>query len=380
MTVIQVVKALAGEQDINFGDSDTTFSRQTRNGGTTSINYVDSKSIPANTLGGVVDTHLHAQNTDTGTTQSTFIINSAGYYAKLDTTGLILDSTFTFPNTEPAQRLVGATDLAATGVASMLGAKTIGVYDIAGHFTGTNVEAVLAENAVNIAAFLLPYGYKRGLTPSFINTSNISFTRGIWHHSGTIDQMVYSPSSITYAPSSLSGTQLQYLYLDDSAIVSAGSQIITTTQLTNSTTAPTFSSTKFGWYNGNDRCIGHLYIAGGFIQKFKVYSGEFYVYYLIGDLYSGSNAPTASTVRDVSAVVPTFCTRCRVSVKNATDGNNFVFSPDSTWNELNGITMAKASAYAGIDIELDTDQSFYWKADNATATNLYMVGVYVGDL
>ena len=380
MTVLQVVKALAGEQDINWGDSDTTFTRQTRNGGTTNINYVDSKSIPANSLGGVVDTHLHTQNTDTGTTSSTFTVDSAGYYARLSSDGLILDSTFTFPNTEPAQRLVGATDLASTGVASMLGAKTVGVYDSAGHFSGATVEAALAENAVSIAAFLLPYGYKRGLTPSFINSSNISLTRGIWHHSGTTDQMVYSASNITYAPSSLSGTQLQYLYLDDSAIVSAGSQIITATQITNSTTVPTFSNTKFGWYNGNDRCIGHLYIAGGTIQKFKVYSGEFYGYFLISDLYGGANAPTASTVRDVSTVVPTFCTRCRVSIKNVTDGNNFVFSPDSTWNELNGVTMAKASASAGIDIELATDQSFYWRASSATATNLYMVGIYMGDL
>ncbi len=379
MTVLQIVKALAGEEDINFGDSDTTFTRQTRTGGTTNIHYIDDKSIPANSLGGVIEDHLHAQNTDTGTTQSTFIVNSGGDSVTISSAGIGADRVFTFPDTESTQELIGATDLLSTSAS--LGASLVGVRDLAGHFTGTNVESCLAENASSVSAILLPFGYKRGLTPSFINTTNISLTRGIWHHSGTTDQMVYSAGSITYAPAGLSGTQLQYLYLDDSAIASSGSQIISGTQLTNSTTVPSFSNTKFGWYNGNDRCIGALYILGGSIQKFKVYSNDFYAYYAIGDLYSGANAPTASTTRDISAVVPSFCTRSKMSVVNATAANNFVFSPDSTWNEYNGICIPTgATTYLSIDIELDTDQSFYWKADTASATNLFILGYYMGDL
>jgi len=378
MTVLQIVKALAGEEDINWGDSDTTFTRQTRNGGTTSIHYVDSKSIPANTLGGVIDTHLHAQNTDTGTTAGTFTIDSDADSAILSTAGLSTDRTFTFPNTQTTQQLIGATDLAGTSASQ--GASLVGIRDTAGNYTNTTVEGALSEIATSVAAILLPYGYKRGFVLDFVTTGTISLTRGIWHHSGTTDQMVYSASSISYNPSGLSGTQMQYIYLDDSAIVSSGSQVITSSQITNSTTAPSYSNTKFGWYNGNDRCIGHLVIVAGLIMKFRVVSDNFYAYYTITDLYSGSNAPTAATSFDISANVPAFCTRCRIAITNATDGNNFIFSIGGAWPIGNGITMGKANAVQSIEIELDTDQTFEWSADTASATNLRLLGVYMGDL
>ena len=49
--------------------------------------------------------------------------------------------------------------------------------------------------------------------------------------------------------------QYNYLYIDDSAVVTAGNTTITASELISSPTAPTLNTTKGGFYNGNDRCI-----------------------------------------------------------------------------------------------------------------------------
>ena len=380
MTVLQIVKALAGEQDINWGDSDTTFSRQTRTGSTTSINYVDSKSIPANSLGGVIDTHLHTQNTDTGTTAETFIIDSDADSATLSTTGLSADRTFTFPNTQTTQSLVGATDLALTTSVATGGAKTVGVYDVAGHFTATTVEAALAENAVAIAAILLPYGYKRGFTLSYIAAGIVALTRGMWHHAGTTDQMVYSSGTIAYTAAGLSGDQLQYLYLDDSAIASAGTAVITGTQLTNSVTPPSFSNTKFGWYNGNDRCIGAFVVLSGSILRFKIFSNDYYAYYTAPVLYTAANSPTSDTSLDFAEYVPIFSTGCRISIQHATSGDQISFKPATGWAAKTQITVSDTSEYQDAEVQLDTDQTVLWSTDTDSQTIVSISGYHSGDL
>jgi hypothetical protein len=380
MTVLQIVKALAGEEDINFGDSDTTFSRQTRSGGTTSIHYIDSKSIPANTLGGVVDTHLHTQNTDTGTTEDTFEVNSDGFGVTLSSTGLSADRTYTFPNTWSSQPLVGYTDLIGTGSGATTGAKTVGVYDVAGNFTGGTVEAVLAELATDVAAYLLPYGYKRGFTLGYVSTSVISLTQGQWHHSGTTEQMVYSAGAFNYTLSSLSGTQLQYIYLDDSAIVSAGTAVITLTQITNSTTAPTFSNTKYGWYNGEDRCIGAVYVEGGLARKFRLFSDNYYGFYEAHILFTSANSPTSDTSLDFSAFVPAFSTGCRIAIQHATTGDQISFKPTTGWAAKTQVTVADAAEYQDARVDLDTDQTALWATDTDSQTIIGLHGYYTGDL
>lgn len=380
MTVLQIVKALAGEEDINWGDSDTTFARQTRTGSSTNIHYIDDKSIPANSLGGVVEDHLHTQNTDTGTTSSSFIIDSDSDSATLDTAGLTASRTFTLPNTQTTQALVGLTDLAATGVAAASGAKTVGVYDTAGNYAGSNVESVLAEIATNVDAIPLSLGYKRGFGLVFLNTSVLSLTQGMWHHSGTTAQMVYSAGALSFSLAGLSGTQLQYIYLDDSAIVSAGSAVIEAGQLTNATDAPTWSNTKCGWYYGQDRCIGAVYVDGGVIIEFRVFSDTFYALKTAEVLYSEASAPTSATELDLSAIVPAYCTRASVAVQHATADDQVSFLPASGWAAKGQVAVSDTGEYTDVDICLDTDQTTLWSADTSSQTIIGLNGYYMGDL
>ena len=76
-----------------------------------------------------------------------------------------------------------------------------------------------------------------------------------YQHAGTTTQIL-TGADVTFTRSDTSGTdQFNYLYIDDSAVVTAGNSAITASELISSPTAPTLNTTKGGFYNGNDRCI-----------------------------------------------------------------------------------------------------------------------------
>ena len=113
--------------------------------------------------------------------------------------------------------------------------------------------------------------------PQFLHTSDtaISIEPGCYHHSGTVDQIVYWNLALAFTlGSSLNADSdeldagafdIQYIYLDDSAIVTNASPLLTNACLLNSDTAPTWSDAKHGWYGPGgggadntqvtDRCI-----------------------------------------------------------------------------------------------------------------------------
>ena len=85
---------------------------------------------------------------------------------------------------------------------------------------------------------------------------------------GSAPETFYWDSQLTFtlgsggsnASSSALGTsQWQYIYMDESAI--SASPLVASSFL-NSTTAPTYSQSKHGWYNGSDRCIFAVHIDG----------------------------------------------------------------------------------------------------------------------
>jgi len=74
----------------------------------------------------------------------------------------------------------------------------------------------------------------------------------------------------------LSGTdQWVYIYLDYSAI---SGTTVTASEIIGSTTAPTWSDSKHGWYNGDDRCIFAVYFDGSAILNFY-HDGKDFVQY-----------------------------------------------------------------------------------------------------
>jgi hypothetical protein len=96
---------------------------------------------------------------------------------------------------------------------------------------------------------------ERKSTFIYKDTDEIYLNAGQYFHYGTTEQLLKWSSQLTYAFASLAVSDWSYLYLDDSAIVTADTNIITASELTDSTTPPTWSDSKQGWYNGEDRCI-----------------------------------------------------------------------------------------------------------------------------
>lgn len=388
MTVLQIVKGLIGEEDVNFGDSDTTFTRQTHTGGTTTIHYIDSKSLPANTLGGVVDTHLHTQNTDTGTTADTFEINSDGNGATLSSAGLSADRTYTFPTT--SQALAGASNLASTS--NGYGASMIGVEDSAGNFSSTTVENVLAELAVSVAGQTEFRGYKRGFKLGYSSTTAITIAAGMWNHRGTSNQNVYTTSQLTFTlgsggsnsgSSALGVEEIHYIYIDDSAVVTAGTALLTASEFLNSTTAPAWSNTKCGWYNSNDRCIGCILTNGSSqIIAFTIQSDTYFSFNAASELnlYSVAAAPTTDTDMDISGFMPVFSTKANCRMLAATAGTLYYFSPKGAGVYYTYLTASTNAGIYSFDVHTDTSQVANWKASAGNDTTIYLKGFYIDEL
>ena len=87
---------------------------------------------------------------------------------------------------------------------------------------------------------------------------------GAYHHDGTKDQVIYWDAKLTLDIGSPTGADWYYLYLDDTAIVTHGSNQITDTtspdELLWSTTEPTWDEASHAFMNGDDRCIFVVYV------------------------------------------------------------------------------------------------------------------------
>lgn len=124
---------------------------------------------------------------------------------------------------------------------------------------------------------------------------------GVYHLDGTDEIIVSWDSELTFAFSGLSGDQWQYLYIDDSAVQTLGSTTLTASQFINSSTAPTWSASKHGWYNGSDRCIFAVLVSSGSILNFY-HQNDFVTYDEPVAELSGSDIDDAWT--DVTLSVP----------------------------------------------------------------------------
>jgi len=162
------------------------------------------------------------------------------------------------------------------------------------------------------------------------NTTNSIVLWGArYHHSGTTDQIVEWDNNITFTvgpggsntgSASPGADEWHYLYLDDSAIVTAGVATITASELINRTAIPTWSTSKLGWYNGLDRCIGAFRTSSG--------SGNLLEFYHDGDRliqwdsyinhYQGN--PGSGWSQTVGLYIPAFSIRGLVTFDNYTNG------------------------------------------------------------
>uniref|UniRef100_A0A6M3IU07 Putative tail fiber protein n=1 Tax=viral metagenome TaxID=1070528 RepID=A0A6M3IU07_9ZZZZ len=164
-------------------------------------------------------------------------------------------------------------------------------------YAGLTVETAVTDTRLQLYNAILLFISGASLTgyierPRFerIDWTHIDIHPGIYRHCGSADQMVKWDGAIRFEfgplgsnPDSeglLAGDVWYYLYLDDSAIVTAGTNTLTASEFVAVTTAPTWSNTKHGWYNGNDRCIFAVktYAALAALEYFLHDGGEYVSY------------------------------------------------------------------------------------------------------
>jgi hypothetical protein len=217
---------------------------------------------------------------------------------------------------------------------------------------------------------------------------------GQYDHDGTTVQDVYWNSQISFtigsggsnSGSSAAGTsQWQYLYLDDSAIVTQGAALLDADCFLNSTTAPTYSQTKHGWYSGSDRCIFAFYIdSGGDIEQFDHDGGNLVLYE--NDFSEGSMTTTGSWTEKTLVGIPSFSARAEATfyVNGTTPvagpGYHYWRKNGSTGQHILGRTEDDEAEFTvnGVPIFTDSDHKIeLYMGTTSTSINTYLTGFYI---
>lgn len=210
----------------------------------------------------------------------------------------------------------------------------------------------------------------------------------MYHHYGTTEQIVYWTSTITKTVSGLSTYTWYYVYLDDSAIVSAGTNVISSSEILVSNQAPSFNGEKFGWYNGDDRCIFAFRTYGGGTPPRYFHDGGSLV------LYGGESAADNGHILDFSnssfngdasdtLTIPAFSTLGRVYV-HATSSTGAVTSicigpSSSNVMLIGGVNSADVNRWH-VDIPTASNQAIYIDlSDRSKAISLilYTIGYHL---
>lgn len=179
-----------------------------------------------------------------------------------------------------------------------------------------------------------------------VDDDTINIGAGVYIHHGTTSQMVYwntAAPGLVLDMTGLTNNNWYYVYIDDSAVVTAGTNLLTASEFTYNDTAPAWDDTKKGWYNGSDLCIFAFKTdATGDILKFH-HSND-----LVMDDIENTNELSGNIATDWSSTatlwfIPEFCTKAEILV-----------------------------AYTRIDV----NSTVRWRQGSSSSTD----GLYIGDV
>lgn len=158
---------------------------------------------------------------------------------------------------------------------------------------------------------------------------------GVYFHDGTTRQTVFWDAEISFDcggatgdnsdSTNLGASETHYLYIDDSAVVTQANAELDADCFLNSTTAPTWSDSKHGYYNGSDLCIFPFKTDGGSVTVEWYHDGGEEVHFAdqisenIGGLGTGQQ-DVDTTWLDVPLTIPGFCTRAKCTIQSISVG------------------------------------------------------------
>ena len=150
------------------------------------------------------------------------------------------------------------------------------------------------------------------------NETHIKLNAGKYYHQGTNKRIVKWYSQITLEKADVASALniFYYIYIDDTSVVSANSDILTADEFVINSTEPVWDNTKQGFYNGNDLCIGAVFASsssGGF-DSFQHENGK--IFYPFDDL---SAVHTFNPGDDdwilFTILAPSFCRHVMIGVE-----------------------------------------------------------------
>lgn len=225
------------------------------------------------------------------------------------------------------------------------------------------------------------------------DADEIYISAGVYHLDGTDEIVCQWNAQITFqfgsggsnaASDDLGASEWHYLYIDDSAVQTAATNILTASEFLNSTTAPTWSHTKHGWYNGNDRCIGAFLTDGANNMLAFWHDGGRQVLYDAPVTFVNA-ADIDSAWTDATVTAPGFATRavCRFKGVYVDSDAWFCWRPNGS-SSTNGHSVVLCNATTTdpvntVDVMMDSAQKIEVKSgsDNGDTLTVYAMGFYL---
>lgn len=140
-----------------------------------------------------------------------------------------------------------------------------------------------------IEIVMMQRGLRKFFLPTFNAAGTLGITPGYLHiNDGSREKILTVESALTKAISALSNNTWYYIYV---TTPSGDNIVVAATDISVSTTAPTWSETYKGWYNGNTRCIGFFKSNASGTMRHFITDGHYYKW---------NNGTTFQTVSIVS--------------------------------------------------------------------------------
>jgi hypothetical protein len=156
-----------------------------------------------------------------------------------------------------------------------------------------------------------------------------------------------------------------YIYIDDSA------SSYPTPTIIDSTTEPSWSDSKLGYYNGNDRCIGVVWSSdsGATVAEFVNNSSQKYCGAFEALLETGNPTWEWQTL-EATAYIPVNAVAVRLHVSGADFVNGNVLVSVKTYEDSNGVisknryTEQRVDETAWFELERGASRDLQWKGND----------------
>ena len=210
---------------------------------------------------------------------------------------------------------------------------------------------------------------------AYSDADTITIGAGSYFHDGTTRQTVFWDAAITFdlgsggsnaGSTDLGASEWHYIYLDDSAIVTQGNSELDADCFLNSTTAPSWSATKHGWYNGADRCIFAVLTNGSNQVTEFFHYGDFVSY--ADSIQDVTSADIDQTWTDATLTIPAFSTMAKATFAGTygSDSKTFLWRKNgqtgTTGHYIMTINSANVSEFIQVNVITDTSQKIETKS------------------